>query len=71
MSQPSEKQIRLANKIFVSVQPDWRPPHLRPGFDHKSPLDRLRTLLKDEQFAKDEQAKAYLAEAEKLIEGKE
>jgi serine/threonine protein kinase/Flp pilus assembly protein TadD len=37
----------------------------------KVALDRLRTLLKDEQFAQDEQAKAFLAEAEKLIEGKE
>jgi tetratricopeptide (TPR) repeat protein len=35
----------------------------------KVALDRLRTLLKDEQFAQDEQAKALLAEAEKLIEG--
>ena len=38
----------------------------------KAALERLRTLLKDERFAqdfaKDEEAKAYLAEAEKLIE---
>jgi serine/threonine protein kinase len=37
--------------------------------ESKVALDRLHTLLKDEQFAKDEQAKAFLAEAEKLIEG--
>jgi len=35
----------------------------------KAALERLRTLLKDERFAQDEQAKAFLAEAEKLIEG--
>ena len=35
----------------------------------KVTLDRLRTLLKDERFAQDEEAKALLAEAEKLIEG--
>jgi WD40 repeat protein len=35
----------------------------------KVTLDRLRILLKDERFAQDEQAKALLAEAEKLIEG--
>jgi len=33
----------------------------------KAALDHLRTLLKDERFAKDEKAKALLAEAEKLI----
>jgi len=35
----------------------------------KATLDRLRNLLKDERFAQDEKAKAFLAEAEKLIEG--
>lgn len=35
----------------------------------KAALDRLRNLLKDERFAQDEQAKAFLTEAEKLIEG--
>jgi dipeptidyl aminopeptidase/acylaminoacyl peptidase len=35
----------------------------------KVALERLRSLLKDERFAQDEQAKAFLAEAEKLIEG--
>jgi WD40 repeat protein/tRNA A-37 threonylcarbamoyl transferase component Bud32 len=35
----------------------------------KAALERLRTLLKDEQFAQDGQAKAFLAEAEKLIAG--
>ncbi|MCX5637545.1 MAG: protein kinase [Planctomycetota bacterium] len=33
--------------------------------------DRVRSLLKDEWFARDDKAKAFLAEAEKLIEGKE
>ena len=35
----------------------------------KSTLEQLRTLLKDKQFANDENAKALLAEAEGLIEG--
>jgi hypothetical protein len=35
----------------------------------KVTLDQLRDLLKDERFAEDEKAKAYLAEAEKLISG--
>jgi len=35
----------------------------------KVALDQLRDLLKKEQFAQDEKAKACLAEAEKLIEG--
>jgi serine/threonine protein kinase/tetratricopeptide (TPR) repeat protein len=36
----------------------------------KTTLDRLRDLLKDERFAEDKEAKACLAEAEKLISGK-
>lgn len=35
-----------------------------------STLEQLRTLLKDERFADDSEAKALLAEAEGLIEGK-
>ncbi len=35
----------------------------------KVTLDRLRDLLKDERFAEDKEAKACLAEAEKLIAG--
>jgi len=35
----------------------------------KVALERVRDLLKDERFAQDEQAKALLDEAEKLIEG--
>jgi hypothetical protein len=35
----------------------------------KAALEQLRELCKDEQFAEDEEAKAFLAEAEKLIEG--
>jgi hypothetical protein len=47
--------------------------HINPAKhnEDKAALDRLRTLMKDEQFAEDEQAKGLLAEAEKLIEGKE
>jgi WD40 repeat protein len=36
----------------------------------KSTLEELRALLKDERFAKNEEAKVLLAEAEGLIEGK-
>jgi len=39
------------------------------GEEAKAALERLRNLLKDDQFAQDEQAKAFLDEAEKLIEG--
>jgi serine/threonine protein kinase/tetratricopeptide (TPR) repeat protein len=35
----------------------------------KAALEKLRDLLKDERFAKDENAKAYLAGAEKMISG--
>jgi WD40 repeat protein/predicted Ser/Thr protein kinase len=35
--------------------------------DAKATLERLRTLLKDERFADDQQAKSFLLEAEQLI----
>ncbi len=35
----------------------------------KATLERLRTLLKDERFADDQEAQGFLREAEKLIEG--
>jgi hypothetical protein len=35
----------------------------------KAALGQLRDLLKDEQFAEDKEAKAYLSEAEELING--
>ncbi|MBN2269054.1 MAG: protein kinase [Sedimentisphaerales bacterium] len=37
----------------------------------KAALERLRALCKEERFAEDQEAQAFLAEAEKLIEGKE
>jgi len=37
----------------------------------KAALERLRALLKDEQFAKNKVAQGFLAEAEKLITGEE
>ena len=40
------------------------------GDEAKAALEQLRTLLKDERFAEDEEVKALLAEAEGLIEGK-
>jgi hypothetical protein len=35
----------------------------------KPALERLRALCKEERFAEDQEAKAFLAEAEKLITG--
>ena len=39
--------------------------------DAKAAIDDLRDLCKDEQFAEDKEAQAFLEEAEKLIVGKE
>ena len=39
--------------------------------DAQAALETLRGLCKDERFADDEEAKALLAEAERLIDGKQ
>jgi len=71
--------IRTADWASAGVQPEPAPENL--GFiamslhklgrvdEAEVTLDRLRDLVKDEQYAQDEQAKAILSEAERLIEG--
>lgn len=51
----------LAFTAMASHQLGW-------AGEAKSTLEQLRALLKDKQFADDDEAKAYLAEAEGLIE---
>jgi len=45
--------------------------HLGRVDEATAALERLRALCKEEQFAEDQEAQGFLAEAEKLIEGEE
>jgi WD40 repeat protein/serine/threonine protein kinase len=56
-----------ANPVFIAMALH----QLDRKEEAKAALDRLRDLLKGEQFAEDTQAQAFLAEAERVLSGKE